>query len=90
MHVGIYVWMYIYINVCIYMYVHIFPVLMRPPLAIFLPVLMRLPLVIFLVLMRPPLAIFIINFSFHIGSKEDVGKRNIVRTIGTASFGRSL
>ena len=72
------------------MYVHIFPVLMRPPLAIFFPVLMRPPLVIFPVLMRPPLAIFIINFSFHIGSKEDVGKRDIVCTIGHSSFDRIL
>ena len=36
------------------------------------------------------ICMYIINFSFHIGSKEDVGKRDIVRTIGTASFGRSL
>ena len=34
--------------------------------------------------------IHIYNYSFHVGSKEDVGKRDIVRTIGTASFDRSL
>ena len=57
---------------------HIFPVLMRPPLAIF-PVLMRPPLAIFSsayetascyifpVLMRPPLLIFFPRYSFEFG-----------------------